>query len=90
MPRPKNNILHDLLNKNDTNEIVCNNGHCSGKIESSHTGNLERHIRRFHPELYSNYVVKKNDNKTKSKPLTTKIVYNDLAWKLAWNDCFRQ
>lgn len=78
MPRPKNNILHNLLDKSVTNEIVCNHGNCNGNILRSHTGNLERHLRRVHPELYSNYVEKKYSNKTKSKPLITKIVSNDL------------
>ncbi|XP_058976810.1 uncharacterized protein LOC131801841 [Musca domestica] len=59
MPRPKNIILLDMFNTNESNEVVCNLQSCKNKILSVHSGNIERHLKRSHPEQYANYIEQK-------------------------------
>ncbi|XP_073819412.1 uncharacterized protein [Musca autumnalis] len=70
MPRPKNSILFDMFNTNESNEIVCNIQSCSNKILSVHTGNLERHLKRLHPDLYANYIEQKRAKTTQNSVQT--------------------
>ncbi|XP_053953615.1 uncharacterized protein LOC128860248 [Anastrepha ludens] len=77
MPRPKNTILLALLARNEFNQVICNNGKCSGKALSPHTGNIERHLKLLHPELYTSYIEKKIAAQKKNittTPTTSNIV----------------
>lgn len=73
MPRPKNNFLHNYFNIIDESFVVCNNGSCENKNLNNHTGNLERHLKRFHHDLYGDYAKIKCENKNKPSNLKKKI-----------------
>lgn len=58
---------------------------------NNHTGNLERHLKRFHPTLYSDYVAIKCANKNKVNDLKTKTVpthFNQTNIELAIVELF--
>lgn len=63
MPRPKNELLRKILGKNEFNKVVCNYGKCKRKVLSEHAGNIERHLRLLHPDLYNSYIEQKNARK---------------------------
>ena len=46
------------ISQNQT-EMICNNGKCNGKILKSHVGNLERHLKVVHSDIYTKYAEKK-------------------------------
>ncbi|CAD7005779.1 unnamed protein product [Ceratitis capitata] len=62
MPRPKNKFLRSYFDVKQ-NRTFCNNGRCENKLLSEHAGNIERHMRISHPELFENYINRKAANK---------------------------
>lgn len=71
MPRPRNELLRQMLGKNELNQVICNYGGCIKKVLSGHSANIQRHLRLMHPVIYNSYLEQKNaskynDNITKS------------------------
>ncbi|XP_013109025.1 uncharacterized protein LOC106088181 [Stomoxys calcitrans] len=67
MPRPKNVVLLDFFDKNDDDQVICNNDLCRGKILSSHSANLERHLAKIHRDLHDSYMAIKNAKRSKNE-----------------------
>lgn len=63
MPRPQDIALHSLFEKNNDNKMVCNLENCKDKVLYSHISNLQRHLRAFHPSIYSKYLSQKETKK---------------------------
>ena len=66
MPRPANILIETFFEQNASNQIVCRNGNCNGKILSKHGGNLERHLKVLHTQLYANYITQKSSAQNKN------------------------
>lgn len=82
MPRPQNSLLHGQFNRNNSGQLKCNNENCNGKILNKHSGNLERHLKKVHPKMYSEYMNKKRNSKIEAyKTIKAKLSKTLVASK---------
>uniref|UniRef100_A0A0K8VVU5 Zinc finger BED domain-containing protein 4 n=1 Tax=Bactrocera latifrons TaxID=174628 RepID=A0A0K8VVU5_BACLA len=63
MPLPKNELLRQMLGKNELNQVICNYGACKKRVLSGHAANIQRHLRLMHPVIYNSYIEQKNASK---------------------------
>ncbi|XP_036327247.1 uncharacterized protein LOC118739859 [Rhagoletis pomonella] len=59
MPRPRNTMLDTLVERTEGNQVFCRKGNCNGKRLNAHSGNIERHLKMVHPDIYATYIQQK-------------------------------
>ncbi|KNC27041.1 hypothetical protein FF38_02299 [Lucilia cuprina] len=83
MPRPKNNVLRSYFIITRDNQAICRNEKCDNRLLNTHGGNLERHLRKVHPNIFESY----SEKKLHGGVLITKIK-RDLLNASPANDSF--
>ncbi|XP_037927887.1 uncharacterized protein LOC119662352 isoform X1 [Teleopsis dalmanni] len=54
------------VKKDENNGYICNKGRCKDKILEAHIGNLERHLKNLHSDLYAEYIREKDTSSIRS------------------------